>query len=613
MNDVSEELHRIRHSLAHVLAQAMQRYRPGTKLGFGPAIADGFYYDFLLPEPVTEEDLPAIEKLMVEIIKEGQEFSSEDLSIPDAIARIRDMGEPYKAEYAQELADKQGFSTLSFYKNGSFVDMCEGPHVATTKDIPRNAFKLHNIAGAYWRGDERNQMLTRIYGWAFEDKGQLRDYQKAREEAVKRDHRKLGSELDLYIIDDRVGPGLPLWLPHGTVICDELQKLAEEFEFMDGYQRVRTPVLTKGSLYETSGHLELYKEVMFPGMKLGDGTGADADDYYLRPMNCPHHHIVYSSRPRSYRELPLRLAEHGHTFRNERSGTLHGLTRVRAMCMNDAHIYCTKEQVRDEFVRVLDLHKRYYDLLGLDDYFFRLSMWDPEDPKGKEKYVNDPAGWEYSTDEVRAAMQQSGLPYREVVGEAAFYGPKIDIQFRTVGLKEFTVSTTQLDFAVPQRFVDRGIDCTYVDKDGVKKVPYVIHRAPLSTHERFASFLIERFGGAMPTWLSPVQVRLLPVGADFSAYADKVCAELRKHFIRAEVDHSNDSLGKKIRQGTVRKVPNLLVLGANEVENDSVTVRRYGIQEQRTYSVAEFTDRLLKEIKARKHVKVWDDADALMK
>lgn len=612
MNEVSDQLHRIRHSLAHVLAQAMQRYRPGTKLGFGPAIADGFYYDFLLPEPVTDEDLPAIEKLMVQIIKEGQEFSSEDLPIPEAIARINEMGEPYKAEYAQELADKQGLSTLSFYTNGSFVDMCEGPHVATTRDIPRAAFKLHNIAGAYWRGDEHNQMLTRIYGWAFEDKGQLRDYQKAREEAIKRDHRKLGSELDLYIIDDRVGPGLPLWMPNGTVICDELQKLAEEFEFLDGYQRVRTPVLTKGSLYETSGHLELYKEVMFPGMKLGDGTGADADDYYLRPMNCPHHHILFSARPRSYRDLPMRLAEYGHTFRNERSGTLHGLTRVRAMCMNDAHIYCTKEQVRDEFVRVLDLHKRYYDLLGLDDYFFRLSMWDPEDPKGKEKYVNDPAGWEYSTNEVREAMKQSDLPYREVVGEAAFYGPKIDIQFRTVGLKEFTVSTTQLDFAVPQRFVDHGIDCTYVDSDGIKKVPYVIHRAPLSTHERFASFLIERFGGAMPTWLSPVQVRLLPVGADFEAYADKVCHELRKRFIRAEVDHSNDSLGKKIRQGTVRKIPNLLVLGANEAETDTVTVRRYGIQEQRSFSVTEFIARLEREIKTRKHVKVWDDADALM-
>ncbi len=611
MNEVSDALHRIRHSLAHVLAQAVQRYRPGTKLGFGPAISDGFYYDFLLPEPIADEDLPAIQKIMVEIIKERQEFASEELAIPEAVARIEAMGEPYKAEYAQELATKQGLESLTFYTNGDFVDMCEGPHVENTRDIPRNAFKLHNIAGAYWRGDERNQMLTRIYGWAFEDKKELRAYQQAREDAVKRDHRKLGNELDLYVIDDHVGPGLPLWLPNGTVIIDELQKLAEEFEFADGYQRVRTPVLTKGSLYEASGHLELYKDAMFPGMKLGDESEA-GDEYYLRPMNCPHHHILFSCRPRSYRELPLRLAEYGHTFRNERSGSLHGLTRVRAMCMNDAHIYCTKDQVREEFVRVLDLHKRYYELLGLDDYFFRLSMWDPEDPKGKEKYVDDPEAWEYTTNEVRAAMKEIDLPYREVIGEAAFYGPKIDIQFMTVGLKEFTVSTTQLDFAVPQRFVDHGIDCTYVDSDGEKKVPYVIHRAPLSTHERFASFLIERFGGAMPSWLAPTQVRLLPVGEDFVEYADKVCAELRKHFIRAEVDHSGDSLGKKIRQGTVRKIPNLLVLGANEVADQSVTVRRYGIKEQRTYSVAEFTKRLLAEIKTRAHVKVWDDADALM-
>jgi len=611
MNEVSDALHRIRHSLAHVLAQAMQRYRPGTKLGFGPAISDGFYYDFLLPEPITDEDLPKIQKIMVEIIKAKQEFSTEDLSIADAVKRIEDMGEPYKAEYAQELATNQGLETLSFYANGDFVDMCEGPHVENTRDIPRNAFKLHNIAGAYWRGDEKNQMLTRVYGWAFEDKGALHAYVKAREEAVKRDHRKLGTELDLYVIDEQVGPGLPLWLPNGTVIVDELQKLAEEYEFVDGYQRVRTPVLTKGSLYEASGHLELYKEVMFPGMKLGDET-EESDEYYLRPMNCPHHHIVFSARARSYRELPMRLAEYGHTFRNERSGSLHGLSRVRAMCMNDAHIYCTKEQVHAEFVRVLDLHKRYYELLGLDNYYFRLSTWDPEDPKGKEKYVDDPEAWEATTEMVRQAMIESGLPFKEVPGEGAFYGPKVDVQFLTVGLKEFTVSTTQLDFAVPQRFVDRGIDCTYVDSNGDKQVPYVIHRAPLSTHERFVSFLIERFGGAMPTWLAPTQVRLLPVGADFAEYADKVCAELRKHFVRAEVDHSNESLGKKIRQGTVGKIPTLLVLGANEVEGDTVTVRRYGIKEQRTYSVAEFVERLLKEIKTRKHVKVWEDADAIM-
>lgn len=610
LNEVPEELYRIRHSLAHVLAEAMQRLRPGAKLGFGPPVADGFYYDFLLPEPITEDDLPKLEEIMREILKKGQEFHYEELPLADALARIREMGEPYKAEYAEELARREGLETLSFYTSGSFVDMCEGPHVESTKAIPKDAFKLHSIAGAYWRGDEKNQMLTRVYGWAFQDKKALKTYIRAREEAVKRDHRKLGAELDIYTMDDRVGQGLPLWLPNGAVMIEELEKLAKEYEFLDGYQRIRTPTLTKGSLYEASGHLELYKEGMFPAMRIHH-EGEEGEEFYLRPMNCPHHHMVFASRPRSYRELPLRLAEYGHTYRNERSGSLHGLSRVRAMCMNDAHIYTTKEQVREEFIRVLELHKRYYELLGLEDYFFRLSLWDPDDPKGKEKYVDDPEAWAFTESEVRAAMREIDLPFVEVKGEAAFYGPKIDIQFLTVGLKEFTVSTTQLDFAVPRRFVEHGIDCTYVAPDGSKQIPYVIHRAPLSTHERFVSFLIERYGGAMPMWLAPVQVRIIPVAAEFGEYADRVCHQLRQDFVRAEVDHSSDTLGKKIRQGATRKIPVLLVVGANEVESESATVRRYGIKEQRSFSLAELRHRILAEIRVRKHVLTWDDADAL--
>ena len=610
LTEVSEDLYKIRHSLAHVLAQAMQRFRPGSKLGFGPPVDDGFYYDFLLTEPVTDEDLPKLEEIMREILKEGQEFHSEDLTIEQALARIEEMGEGYKAEYAKELAEKQGLESLTFYTNGAFVDMCEGPHVVTTKAIPKECFKLHAIAGAYWRGDEKNQMLTRIYGWAFEDKKKLKTYIRAREEAIKRDHRKLGTDLDIYLMDDRVGQGLPLWLPNGTVIIDELEKLVKEFEFQDGYQRVRTPTLTKKHLYEVSGHLDLYKEAMFPSMKVEEDE-TEGDEFYLRPMNCPHHHIVFASRPRSYRELPLRLAEYGHTYRNERSGSLHGLSRVRSMCMNDGHIYVTKEQIRDEIVRVLALHQRYYELLGLENYSYRLSLWDPDDPKGHEKYVDDPEAWAYSEGEVREALKEVGVPFTEVKGEAAFYGPKIDIQFQTVGMKEFTVSTTQLDFAVPGRFVENGIDCTYVDSDGAKKTPYVIHRAPLSTHERFVSFLLEHFGGAMPTWLAPVQVRIIPVAAEFVEYANSVRDSLRHEFVRAEVDDSTETLGKKIRLGATRKVPILLVVGANEVESSTVTVRRYGIKEQRSLELDAFVKSLTAEISERRHCLSWGDVDAL--
>ena len=603
-------LFKIRHSLAHVLAQAMQQYRPGTLLGFGPAIDDGFYYDFILPEPINDEDLPAIQKLMQQIVNQKQEFAFEDLPAVEALAKIRGMGEPHKEEYAKELIEKNGLDGLRFYTNGPFVDMCEGPHVDTTQQIPHGCFKLHSVAGAYWRGDERNAMMTRIYGWAFKDKKELKAYENARAEALKRDHRKLGKELDLFVIDETVGKGLPMWLPNGTVLCDEVEKLAREFEFADGYQPIRTPELVRGELYQISGHLELYKDGMWPGMPVDGAQSDDASNFFLRPMNCPHHHMVYASRPRSYRDLPLRFSEYGTVYRYERSGTLHGLTRVRSMHMNDAHIYVTKDQIKSEFRRVMDLHKRYYDLFGFTDYYMRLSKWDPEDPKGREKYVDDPAAWEFSEQIVREAMDEAGIPYKEVKGEAAFYGPKIDVQFKTVGLKEFTLSTNQLDFAVPKRFRDAGIPVVYTDSDGQEKLPYVIHRAPLSTHERFISFLIEHYGGAFPTWLAPVQVRLLPVSEKYLEYAEKVCADLRGSMIRAEVDQSPDKLGKKIRNGATRKIPVLLVIGEQEQEGESVMVRRYKIQEQRSMPAAEFKAQVLSEIRARTHIQTWDDVSA---
>ncbi len=611
--DLMEEdpkLFKIRHSLAHVLAQAMQQYRPGARLGFGPAISDGFYYDFLLPEPLSADDLPEVQKLMRRIILEKQAFEREELAGPEALARIDgEMREPHKAEYARELLDKAGpGATLSFYRNGPFLDMCEGPHVDSTQEIPPDCFHLYSVTGAYWRGDEKRDRMTRVYGWAFKNKKDLAEYRRAREEELKRDHRKLGAQLDLFAMHELVGAGLPHWLPKGTVLIEELEKLAKEFEFQDGYQRVRTPVLTRGRLYEISGHLELYRESMFPGMPgPDDEEPSDASSYFLRPMNCPHHHMVYASRPRSYRDLPLRLTEYGNTFRYERSGTLHGLSRVRAMCMNDAHIYVTEEQIEEEFVRVMNLHHRYYDLFGFENYFMRLSLWDPDDPKGKTKYIDNPRAWELSEDRVRSAMKAAGIPFREVKGEAAFYGPKVDIQFRTVGLKEFTVSTCQLDFAVPQRFQEAGVPMTYRDRDGADKLPYVIHRAPLSTHERFVSFLIEHYAGAFPMWLAPVQVRMIPVSPKYGEYADNICERLRRDFVRAEVDHSEESLGKKIRNGATEKIPCLVVLGEEESTHESVTVRRYQVKEQKKFALGEFVELVLREIRGRIHVKQWPD------
>lgn len=596
--DPQSFLQKMRHSLSHVLAQAVQEYRPGTTLGFGPAISNGFYYDFLFEVPISAEDLPKITELMKRIIKEKQVFSAEELPAEAALARIEAMAEPHKLEYAKELLEQH--ECLTFYRNGPFVDMCEGPHVANTILLPRDGFQLHSIANAYWRGDERNVSMTRIYAYAFENKKALKAYVNAREEALKNDHRKLGSEFDIFAIDDDIGKGLPLWLPNGTVLREELEKLAYELEFKDGYKRVSTPPITKENLYYTSGHLPYYKEGMYPVMTLeetvldpaGGSERVVADRYYLRPMNCPHHHKVFAARPRSYRELPLRLSEYGNVFRFERSGALQGLTRVRGMTMNDAHIYCSKDQIKSEFIRVMDLHRRIYDIFGLKNYYMRVSLRDPENPR--DKYVDNPEAWSYSEALIQEAMAETGLPYRVETGEAAFYGPKVDIQFQTVTDREFTVSTNQLDFAVPERF---GLK--YIGADGAEHTPYVIHRAPLGTHERFIAFLIEHYGGAFPTWLAPEQVKIIPVSEKFSAYALQVCDRLRSLLVRAEVDEGNETFNKKVRSNTVRRIPILLIVGEREQEEGSVTVRRYKIKEQRSMSQESFVEMISEEIKMR--------------
>jgi threonyl-tRNA synthetase len=595
----ADDLYKLRHSLAHVLAMAVQDLRPGTKLGFGPPIDDGFYYDFVLSEPLSDKDFPEIERRMRQILKRNVKFEEEQLPVPDALERLEEMGEPYKVEYAKELAEKQDLDTLGFYRSGDFVDLCRGPHVAHTGKIPSGSFKLRSVAGAYWRGDSDNVQMTRIYAWAYPTKEELDQHVREYQLALERDHKRLGRELDLFEIDtEYVGPGLPLWLPKGTVLRDELEKLAKELEFEAGYERIATPVIAKTDLYYKSGHLPYYQEHMYPFMDLverdEEGNEEVREQYVLRPMNCPHHHRVFAARPRSYRDLPMRLAEYGTVYRYEDRGALSGLLRVRGMTMNDAHIYCTEDQIKAEFIAVIEMHQRVYEILGLDDFYMRFSTWDPDSEKGKEKYVDEPEAWEKTQRLVREAMDESGVPYVEGKGEAAFYGPKIDVQFRTVTGREETASTNQLDFAQPER-----MGLVYQGADNQEHRPYVIHRAPLGTHERFVAFLIEHYGGAFPTWLAPVQVRVLTVADRFEDYARGVVRELRREGVRAELDERHDTLGKGIRSAAAEKIPNTLVIGEREVEEHTVTLRRLGSREQETMPVEEFRERLRKAIAER--------------
>ena len=595
--DGEDSLYRIRHSLAHVMAQAVLEMRPNSTLGFGPPIADGFYYDFILSEPLNDEDFPEIERRMKKILRSGQRFYREDLDASAALERIDEIGEPYKREYAEELLSRGDLTGLSFYRNGPFLDMCEGPHVETTRDIPRDAFKLRSIAGAYWRGDSDNAMMTRIYAWAFADKEQLDARIAAYQLGLERDHKKLGRELDIFHIDDMVGRGLPLWLPNGTVIRDELEKLAKEMEFRADYQRVATPHLAKAELYRKSGHLPYYAADMFPLMELkeADEDGVSVREAYaLRPMNCPHHHSIFAARPRSYRDLPLRLAEYGHVYRFEESGAVSGLLRVRGMCMNDAHIYCTEDQIKDEFKGVMQMYADAYAVLGLTDYRVRLSRWDPDDVKGKDKYVGNAEAWAFSERVLAEVLAEMGIDYVDGLGEAAFYGPKIDIQCATVTGREESMSTVQLDFAQPGR-----MGLSYIGADGAPHTPYCIHRAPLSTHERMVAFLIEHFGGAFPTWLAPVQVRVITVSEQFERYGRSLVERLRAGFVRAEMASTSDTVSKKVRDGTTRKIPNLLIVGEREQADGTVTLRRYGVRRQTTMPFEAFDQWIREQIASR--------------
>ncbi len=563
-----DQLYKIRHSLAHIMAQAVLEVRPAAKLAFGPPVESGFYYDFDFGDsPLGEADLEDIENRMRKIIKERQPFERTMMPLAEAEALLGRSDQSYKIEYARELVEtgKAG-GDLSFYKNGPFIDMCEGPHLAHSGEVPKACFKLDRISGSYWRGDEKRPMLTRIYGLAFASGDELKEFIERRKLAMERDHRKLGDELDLFIQDQEVGVGLPLWMPNGAVLRDELEAWAREEEFRAGYVRVSTPAITRGELYHHSGHLPYYAESMYPPMIVDE-----TDEYYLRPMNCPHHHKIYGARKRSYRELPLRLAEYGNVYRYEKHGSLAGLLRVRAMCMNDAHVYCTPDQVEGEFRAIIGMYRAYYSHLRMGNFRVRLSLHDPK----SDKFVGNEAEWVRSEAIVRDVLNRMEVEYEEESGEAAFYGPKVDIQVKNLLGREETVSTCQLDFVVAERF---GL--TYVDKDGQEKRPFIIHRAPLSTHERMISFLIEFYGGAFPTWMAPQQVRLVPVNDEVLPYAQEIADRLRGDLFRAGIDDSSESFNKKIRNAVTHKIPNIWVIGAREAENRAVTWRRYCVKEQ---------------------------------
>ena len=556
-------LENIRHSLAHLLAAAVLKKYPKTKLGIGPVIENGFYYDFLFPQLINESELKEFEKEMRRLINVRLEFKGEKLSPLKAKRLFR--GQPFKQELIKEFV-KEKKSLTAYHTGDVFTDLCRGGHAKNTKEINSEGFKLTHLAGAYWRGSEKNPMLTRIYGLAFSNKKELEDYLKMAEEAKKRDHRKLGKELKLFTFSDYVGPGLPLWMPKGAAIIEELERLAKETERKAGYQQVRTPHIAKEIMYKTSGHLPYYAESMFPPMILKEENGQN-EAYYLKAMNCPHHHQIYAAEPRSYRDLPLRFSEYGTVYRYEKSGELFGLMRVRMLSMNDAHIYCTEEQFESEFEAVNNMYLDYFKLFGFEKYVMRFSTHDPKE-LGK-KYVDDRKLWKKTEDMVRKVLVKSKINFVEVPNEAAFYGPKIDVQVWSSIGREFTIATNQVDFAVPARF---GL--VYTDENGKSQTPIAIHRAPLGTHERFIGFLIEHFGGAFPAWLAPIQAIILPISEKQKEYANKILTQLRDAGVRVELNNANETLGKRIRESEMQKIPYILVVGDDEKTNDTVNVRQ---------------------------------------
>ena len=578
----SDEGHEVLlHSTAHLMAQAVKSLWPKSQVTIGPAIENRFYYDFDIDGTFSPEDLEKIENKMRELSKANLPVSRQKLSRNEAIKLFKGMGEDYKVEIIEQI---DSADNISAYSQGDFIDLCRGPHVPSTGKIKH--FKLLSSSGAYWRGDEKNKMLQRIYGTVFSTKKELKEYLIFIEEAKKRDHRKLGKELEIYTFDDEVGPGLPLWLPNGGIIIDELEALAKKIETRHGYQRVRTPHLTKGDLYKKSGHLDLYKDAMFPAMDV------DGIEYYVKPMNCPHHHKIYDASPKSYRDLPFRISEYGTCYRYEKSGQLFGLMRVRSMQMNDAHIYCSHEDFEAEFMDVCQMYMEYFDIFGIDKYEMRLSLHDPA-ALGK-KYIDEPELWIQTEDVVRNALKNGGINFVEIPGEAAFYGPKIDVQVWSAIGKEFTLATNQVDFAIPKRF-----NLTYTDENGSEQTPLCIHRAPLSTHERFIGFLIEHYGGDFPLWLSPIQVIILPVSEKTHTYATSVQSKFKAAGIRVKMDDRPEKIGAKIRLAELNKIPVMVIVGKKEAEENTVSTRRRFIGDQGVIKTHQLLKNIISEIKQR--------------
>ena len=569
------------HSAAHLMAQAVKKFWPTSQMTIGPVIENRFYYDFDIEGTFSDEDLLKIEEEMHNIAKENHDVSREDLSRDEAIKLFSKLNENYKVEIINEIDESD---RITAYKQGDFIDLCRGPHTPSTGNL--KYFKLLSTSGAYWRGNEKNKMLQRIYGTAFSKKSELKKYLNFLEEAKKRDHRKIGKELEIFTFDEEVGPGLPLWLPNGGVILNELESLAKETEDRHGYHQVRTPHLTKGDLYKKSGHLELYKDAMYPAMDV------DGIDYYVKPMNCPHHHKIYAASPKSYRDLPYRISEYGTCYRYEKSGQLFGLMRVRSMQMNDAHIYCSKNDFSQEFLDVCKMYLEYFDIFGIEKYEMRLSVHDKEG-LGK-KYIDEPDLWIETENIVRRTLTEGKINFTEISGEAAFYGPKVDVQVWSAIGKEFTLATNQVDFAIPKRF---GL--SYTDQDGKEKTPLCIHRAPLSTHERFVGFLIEHYGGDFPVWLSPIQIAILPVSEKTNHYAYEVEKQLTEAGFRTTIDDKPDKIGSKIRNAELNKIPIMAVIGEKEAQNNTLSIRRRFVGDQGELSIDKIINDLTKEIKQR--------------
>jgi threonyl-tRNA synthetase len=573
------------HSSAHLMAEAVENKFPGAKFWVGPPIDNGlqkgFYYDIDLGDrKLSEEDLLELEKKMGELAKQNNTYLRTKKSKAEAVAYFSEKGDEYKLDLLQNLQD----GNITFYTQGAFTDLCRGPHIPATGVI--KAIKLMSIAGAYWKGDEKNKQLTRIYGVTFPNQKELDEYLALLEEAKKRDHRKLGKELSIFTFDDNVGSGLPLWMPNGTIIIEELERLAKETEKAAGYKRVVTPNIAKESMYLTSGHLPYYADSMFPPMEM------DGEKYYLKPMNCPHHHKIFDAEHKSYKDLPYRIAEYGTCYRYEQSGELFGLMRVRCLHMNDAHIYCSKEQFAQEFMAVNEMYIKYFKIFGVDKYVMRLSLHSPE--KLGQKYVNEPGLWKETEDMVRKVLIETNTPFVEVQDEAAFYGPKIDVQIWSAIGKEFTLATNQVDFAQGLSF-----KLSFTNKDNHPEVPLIIHRAPLGTHERFIGFLLEHYAGKFPTWLAPLQVKILPISDKFMDYANTILQKLKNADIRAEIDDRNEKIGKKIRDTELAKVPYMLVIGEKEMNEGKASIRRQGKGDLGAKDLTEFMQEILLEIKQR--------------